>query len=158
MKMKITLSQALKEKKRLTGKIVELERKISSNNVYRTPNSELNIGNEKIEIKHLIEERLEKISKLVKLKQEIAKCNANCGIVDLVYEMEEQKSKINFLRSIPCDVKTRKEHDGEKYYFIQYEAQISREYIENEIEKSQEMIESLQDKIDELNAKNYIEI
>lgn len=159
--MKVTLARALKEKKRIAGRINTLEQFIRSNNVYEVENKEL--PSYKAEKMRDVQEKLNELAilrkKMVETKEAIAKANAENGICGLVYEMEECKSEISFYRQIDTIVRPRSfENNNGQTVFIEKIAQIPKETVDSKIEELTKAIEKLQDKVDEINATVFINI
>ena len=75
----------------------------------------------------------------------------------LVYEIEELKSHLSFLKRLNVNVKPEKEFVGDKMVFFEREAQISYEYVTATKEDIQKKIEYLQDRVDDLNATVTVE-
>lgn len=157
--MKITLAHALKLKKRFIGKITDLENNIRSNNVFYKENEKMPSLEQKVDISSDWNEYLKVKEQLVNLKNIIAKANAENGISEFVYRMEEKKSYISFLQKIKINANVRPDRDvvGGEVVFFEKEAQISKEDITKWIEDTKLEIECLQDKIDELNGKITID-
>ena len=158
--MKVTLARALKEKKRIAGRINTLEQFIRNNNVYEVENKEL--PSYKAEKMRDVQEKLNELAalrkRMVETKEAIAKANAENGICGLVYEMEECKSEISFYRQIDTSVRPRSFENNGQTVFIERIAQIPQETVESKIEELTNAIEKLQDKIDEINATVFINI
>ena len=155
--MKINLARALKEKNRLINRIADWDNKIRKFNTYVIGND--SIPSEKmVDISDIFTKRMEAVDKMASLKASIAKANAESGIVDLVFKMEELKTYILFLKKIDVDTTPRKEYCGDTIVCTEVCAQIDREFVESEIDKTQIAIEECQDEIDELNGTTFIEI
>lgn len=152
--MKMTLAHALKLKKRLVGKIADLENKIRSGNVFYKENEKYNAVIEpKVDIMSDWKEYLSLKESIAKLKTLIARTNAEAGISSLVYEMEEKKSFVCFLKRINVNVRAEREPDGNGgIIFLEKETQISKEEIDSLVERTKLEIENLQDIIDERNG------
>lgn len=158
--MKVTLARALKEKKRIAGRINTLEQFIRNNNVYEVENKEL--PSYKAEKMRDVQEKLNELSalrkRMVETKEAIAKANAENGICGLVYEMEECKSEISFYRQIDTSVRPRSFENNGQTVFIERIPQIPQETVDSKIEELTNAIEKLQDKVDEINATVFINI
>lgn len=155
--MRMTLAKALKEKKRLAGRISELEQKIQANNVFSKENENCPVKFEKIDIVEDYNKYVDYHDRMAKMKSIIAQANAENGISLLVYEMEELKSHLSFLKRLNVNVKPEKEFIGDKMVFFEKEAQISYEDVTATKENIQKKIEYLQDRIDDLNATVTVE-
>ncbi len=151
--MKMTLARALKEKKRLAGRIAEYENVIKENNVFFKENKEFPmIAVSKVDISQDYEKYIQSGNKMVALKNVIAKANAESGISFLVYQMEEKKSLLSFLNRLNVNVQPSKEYIGDKAFLFERDAQISSEFVRAKKKELQAEIERLQDKVDEFNA------
>lgn len=158
--MRVTLARALKEKKRVAGRINTLEQFVKSNNIYEEENKEL--PSYKAEKKRDVLEKLEELSRLRKriigIKEAIAKANAENGICGLVYEMEEHKSEISFYKQINANARSCPFESNGATVFIERVAQVTKESIDSKVEELTKEIEELQDKIDEINASSLVDI
>ena len=149
---KITLSRALKERKRIIGRINNYTSEIIRNNIYEEENKDIGHKSNKIDIIDIYKKREFEIEKLLELKIKIGKANAVSGILDLVCEMEELKDLIHFYDKLPYEANSYVETIGDKSVYIERKAQINREDIINKKLEIQSRIERLQDEIDEKNA------
>lgn len=158
--MKVTLARALKEKKRIAGRINTLEQFIKNNNIYEVENNEF--PSYKVEKMRNVQEKLNELSKLrkkmVKTKEVIAKANAENGICGLVYEMEECKSEISFYKQINTTARPSHFESNGTSFFIERIAQVPKEDVDSRIEELTKAIEKLQDKIDEINASSFVNL
>lgn len=146
----MNISQALKEKNRIAGRIAELEKKIVKNNKFHSHRPPVDDVNELF--KRLT---LEKAS-LVRLKEQLAVANA--GISNELADLAETKGMIKFLESLPTgvsgypvqthDYATNRLIDSE--YTIEYT--LDQKNVDNLIESYRGLAEKLQDKIDNYNA------
>lgn len=154
--MKINLSRALKEKNRLIKKIKKLQDFIYTNNTYEEVGEN---DSNKICILNEISELEASTQKLVFLKSEIAKANANSGISKLVYEMEELKSLASYYKRFSTKsnlTSCRYDLDGD-YVAVKNKSQIDYETALKMVDSCEEKIETLQDQIDDLNSTTFIE-
>lgn len=158
--MRVTLARALKEKKRVAGRINTLEQFVKSNNIYEEENKEL--PSYKVEKKRDVLEKLEELSRLRKriidIKEAIAKANVENGICGLVYNMEERKSEISFYKEINANTRPCSFESNGVAIFIERVAQVTKESIDSKVEELTKEIEELQDKIDEINASSLVDI
>lgn len=148
----INLSRALKEKKRLIGRINDAQAEIRKYNIFEKENVEAGNKTDKVDISDVYKALKEDTKKLYTLKAKISKANAESGINLLVYEMEENKNFLNFLGRVPEDVESYRVDLGEKKVLIEREAQLDRNFLKAERESIKARIEELQDMIDERNA------
>lgn len=149
----INLSRALKEKRRLIGRINEYENEVRIHNVYEKANKEVNTKENKVDILGVYEDLKMSINKLFELKSKISKANAESGINELVYEMEEMKNFLNFLSRVPDTEDSHWVNIGDdKRVLFEKGAQLNREFLKEEKNNIKKRIEELQDLIDEKNA------
>ena len=158
--MKVTLARALKEKKRIAGRINTLEQFIRNNNIYEVENKDL--PSYKVEKKRDVLEKMDTLAtlrkRMVEVKEAIAKANAETGVSGLVYEMEECKSAISFYRQIDTTVRPRQFDVNESVVFVERVGQVTAEYVDAKVEELNKRIEQLQDKVDEINATAFVDI
>lgn len=158
--MIVNLSKALKEKKRIAGKINKLEAFICNNNVFEIENPGYTAY--KVTPKRDVLESFEMLKKLkekmAEIKTSIAKANAEHGICGFVYAMEEAKSEICFLNKLNRTVSPLRFDEPNGMVFIEHGYQITAEECEKRIESLQETIDKLQDQIDEINATVKVRI
>lgn len=158
--MRVTLARALKEKKRVAGRINTLEQFVKSNNIYEEENKEL--PSYKVEKKRDVLEKLEELSRLRKriidIKEAIARANVENGICGLVYNMEERKSEISFYKEINANTRPYSFESNGVAIFIERVAQVTKESIDSKVEELTKEIEELQDRIDEINASSLVDI
>lgn len=158
--MRVTLARALKEKKRIAGKINTLEQFVRDNNIYEVENNEL--PSYKVEKKRDVLEKMDALTaarkRMVEVKEAIAKANAENGICGLVYEMEECKSEISFLNRMDTTARPHQFDVNGFAVFVGRIAQISQEDVDNKVEALTKRVEQLQDKIDEINATSFVDI
>jgi len=151
--MKMTLAKALKEKNRLAGKMKVF-------NACRNENIYFEKDKPKIDVMQVYKKNLEDCKKMFTLKTAIAKANAEHGVCEKMYEMEELKGIIIWLNILCTDIVpvrqinpvTGNEDVTNKCAFISYE------FKEAEIERIQTRIDQLQDEIDEINASATIDV
>lgn len=142
----MTLHQALKQKKKLTGRIAALKSLIESKNSY----PEGTVDPENFDVRKLNEELLEKIRELVTLKLTINEMNR--VVQEKIYNLSEYKALIAFWNSVPV-------HEGE-HVTGDFGSRIVRTYVSQIDEKTRdEMVREFQDKVDllqeELDGFNY---
>lgn len=151
--MKMTLARALKEKNRIIGKMKDFMPNCR-NNVYFVKDVP------KINLVKIYNEYIKNMKRLVSLKAAIAKANAENGVCDRMYELEELKSVMNIFNYITTDCTpvrsinpvTGKEDIQMKDCFISFDLK------QGEMDRIQERINQLQDEIDEINASVTIDI
>lgn len=148
----INLSRALKEKKRLIGRINDAQSEIRKYNIFEKENVEAGNKTNKVDISDVYKSLKEDTKKLYTLKAKISKANAESGINLLVYEMEENKNFLNFLGRVPDEAESYRVDLGEKKVLIERETQLDRNFLKSERDSIKSRIEELQDLIDEKNA------
>ena len=151
---KINLARALKEKKRIIARINEIVVWMGSGNVHykdEIPN---------VDLREKYEELREYKRQLIELKEKIAKANVQSGIALEVYNMEELKAELAIWNRMNTDVTPDRERDYETKEVIIREkvAFYSFQEVEDKKRELRELIETAQDRIDELNATTFIEL
>lgn len=144
------LHKALKVKNRLVGEVTRLKNILARENSYRSDNisttnhsqveSELNLATEK----------------LIELKAKLGA--ATVPIIDKLVRLEELKGSINFLNSLHTregkEIVAINDSRVEEYTWFSY---INKEKVDSRILSLQLSINSLQDEIDDFNAKTDID-
>lgn len=151
--MKISVARAMKEKNRIIRKIAELEVTFLGNVVDERNSDEL------VDVSGNVDEWMNLKDKLVNLKVAIGKANAESGALQCVYGMEEARGTLTRLDRIPFNTKSewsRNPVTGEMEE-IKKVASLSKEKIEQSKKEVQKLIDDLQDALDEINAKTFIE-
>lgn len=146
--MRITLSQGLKLKNKLTKEIADLQRKIQTNN------SIIEGGVSHYDIPEMMAELNNTTSKLILLKVEIQKANVN--ILKEIYELGELKSTIKFLRGISTveGIHTV----GYSQTSSNYSVTLNVKDIDSEIKLAEKEIDTIQNVIDGYNYQTIIEL
>lgn len=144
------IHQALKLKNRFAGEIVTLQSILSRENSRRSDNVS------QVDAQVVFSELSAKRIDLWRLKGAIAKATAN--IVEKLALLEEHKSEIKFLSSLP----TREGEEianalgGKEVIKYAWKATFNREFVDKELAQLQKNINALQDEIDEYNAKTEV--
>ena len=158
---KITLRKALNLKNKLVGEINELGTTIAMHNRYDAGRNSIS---EKIEVPAKLAEYTKKKNDLIALKTAIVNANAGSNGSNSIYstlvKIEETKSLITFLKSIPTDTTTREHTDyrSEKVTVIEVKVQVTYEEIQKMIKKAEEGLEKLLDDVEEFNGNTRIEV
>ena len=150
----ITLAYALKEKKRIAGKMAELR------NIIRCENVKYEDEKQRYDLTEINKELSEHQKHLIELKSKIAAANAMNSISEHIYEMEELKSELSMWKNLRID------DDPEYHYSAVSREQLVRNkvcqfdhtFVSQIREELQLKIEELQDRIDELNATVHIQL
>ena len=145
------LTKALKLKNKFAGEINKLQRLIQDENVQMDDNKS------SFQVKNLFEKLNTKQHALATLKGKIAV--ANGPIFEKIFLMAELKNQISFLEGL-----NTKEGSFMESRFLSadsvkatiYKAEITKHFVENQIEVLKNKIEELQDEIDEFNTITYI--
>jgi len=151
---KINLSRALKMKNRLVGDINRLK------GIIIRDNSSTVIRQSGEDIKALYDELGKKIETLGKLKASISIANANSGVYEKLTAMEELKSLLGFIETLPTKHGKYEEAHGynRDKVIVEYVASIRQSDVDQVTCDLQNKINELQDGVDDLNAKTLIEI
>lgn len=145
--MEINLGKALKIKNRLAGKLQDIQQTIQHYN------SVLEGNYNKINVIELDEKRQNISDALVFIKTTIAGSNKN--IYNAMYQMQEKKSTITFLKMLNTRDGVEASYDGIN---VKYVASISKPQVDRRVSVLEREIDALQDTIDNYNATFKIEI
>jgi hypothetical protein len=149
---KIYISRALKYKNRIVERMHKLENDI------RNGNAIIEGAVRDIDVRATLNERMKIEAHLVALKGLIDK--ANEPIKEMIVKMQELKGRIAFLTSIPS---THGIQDSRKTMFgeqgsVTYQAEIRKFELDNMVSEAQEEIDAIQEKVDQFNGANTIEL
>ncbi len=146
--MEITLAYALKLKKRLIGRIADIDREVTSSNVFVE-------GKPKLSIRDLIDTRGVLSDALCELKTAIAISNAmgSPSIVSLINEKDELVICKSLFSKIPTEEPFPYGNQD-----VKYSVSMDKLEIRNAISMIQREIESIQDKIDSINKDRKVKI
>jgi gas vesicle protein len=147
----MNISKALKVKSRLAGEIVRLQNIIKRENSRRSDNiSTVIVAREFVK---LIETR----EKLISLKSAIALATA--PLSEKLIRLAETKSEMNFYQSLPTREGTEVDIYGSSREKLTYEwtAYNNRQRVDEITEELQDEINTLQDEVDDFNARTQVE-
>ena len=164
--MKMSISRALKERKRLIGEMNTVRSRINQNNViqltvkikedgtYNEPSSEDICKHRKLDPAKLMEEWYALRQKLIDLKAKLHV--ANTGVVEKLAMLSELKAELQVVQSMGT-YSSGHEYYGDKFMRI-VDVVFDDTYITSKIDELRTKINELQDEIDEYNATHYIEM
>lgn len=154
--MNITLAKALKIKNRLAGELAKLQAIIRTHNAVRSDR----IEERSIDIDEIWKQIKSVRNNLVSIRSKIAE--ATSSIAPKLIQMEEYKSYITFLNTLPIRETTETEVIGygaaaltKEYKWESFISEAEKNLLINEAQKS---IDLLQDEVDEYNAITKISI
>ena len=148
-KQTMTLSRALRYKKRV------LERIRSAESDVQSYNSVVDGAVREADVSERLQERSRLVDHLIELKQALQ--DATRPIMPLVFELAETKSDISFWQRISTvHGKVRAHYRDEAE--TEYNAIIRKPQVDEQVRSLQDRIDSLQTKIDAHNADTTIEI
>ena len=146
----VTIARALKEKNRVAGRLAKARELVASEN---SKDKNVPRGIDVVETYALAKALRDR---LVSIKVAIAE--ANNPIVSKIVELEEIKSEIKYLNRLDA----RKGKFVESNYVArtesEFDAVIRKQQILAEVAALQERADSLQDELDEFNAKTKVAI
>ncbi len=145
--MKMTLSQALKEKNRIAHQLQQAMQLI------REENSKDASLKRIVNVRKKLEETKGLVADLVRYKSAIA--YGNGGILNEMAELSETKSLICGLRTIDTTIVN---NYNSVLNIIRIRTVLTKADVLNEIDALQKRADELQDKIDAYNARNEIEV
>lgn len=143
------IHKALKVKNRLAGEVAQLQQ------IFNRENSRRNDNPSKIDPATVLRDLNKKREELFNLKGAISQATA--PIQPLLAELEERKSEINFMNSVPCREGTEivPMHQSEPIKYV-WKAYMTRAELDDRVAALQLRINNLQDQIDDFNAKTDI--
>lgn len=151
---KINIARGMKEKKRLISRIKEFCDLVENNNVYfKDETHDVDLKVKETEFRQLQ-------GNLIELKTKLAEANASAGIAAKIYRMEELKSELSTWKEVDTDVNPVRRIDPESKVTVVREraSHFSFNEVDSFKKSLREEIEKLQDEIDDLNAKTFIEV
>ena len=147
--MKMTLSKALRWKKRAIEKIRKFEVEVQSNN------SHIEGEEQEVDVQNSLNKRSEWVLHLVALKLQLMK--ASEPIRHKIFALAEAKAEIKFFQGIPVNHgKTRGRYREEAD--VTYVATIRKAEQDANIQTLQDKIDLLQTEIDAFNAETILEV
>jgi hypothetical protein len=146
---KVNLAKALKMKNSLIGEINRLK------TIFLRENSRQSASKSTVDRQKVYSAIEDKVAILVGLKSKITA--ANISIYPVLCAMEEAKSRMAWLPTIPVKHGLFQEGYGAAQNVIQWDAYITQDAIDEETRLLQKYIEELQDKVDAYNATTTIE-
>lgn len=157
--MKINLPKALKVKNRIAGELARVRELIRRDNSKDVTDASEEVLNKFIQMQNqLLAQEATLIDQLILIKTLVAK--ANVGIYEKISRMNELKSQIAFIRTLPTRMGTFDEsavYGGLPLRKI-YHAVVNQNLIDGANKDFQRMIDQLQDEIDDFNASTFIEL
>jgi len=147
--MQMTLSRALRYKKRIVEKIRKLESDIQSNN------SKIEGEERDADVRLCLKQREAWVKHLVQFKLALQK--ATQPIQQLVFELAEAKAELAFLQRIPTTKGQIKGRYREETTTT-YTAEITKPEVDTMTDTLQKRVDELQTKIDAHNATNNVEV
>lgn len=148
--MNVTLARALKEKNRIAGRLAKAQELVRREN--RKPAG----SPRSVDVTSALAE-VERLSALlVQVKAAIAK--ANDGIVEAIVELEETKSLISFIESVPTDEDLEFARDYQGMVERRWDVSLREPEMLAKAEALQQRADALQDALDEYNASTRVEL
>ena len=148
--MNVTLARALKEKNRIAGRLHKAQELIRKENrkVAGSPRT--------VDVAAALAE-VERLSALLaQVKAAIAK--ANDGIVGTIVELEETKSMISFVESVPTDEDVEVERSYQGTVERRWDVAIHEPVLIKKTDVLQKRADALQDALDEYNATTRVDL
>jgi hypothetical protein len=151
--MNVNLAKALKVKNRLAGELTRLR------NVLKRENSRRNDNPSKIDPKEVDVSIKQIIAKLVATKSAITR--ANIDIYSTLVKLEEAKSEISYLQTLPVKEgveKTAIGYNTREVIEYNWTAYLNQSSVDNRVKDLQTQADELQDEVDSYNATHSVEI
>lgn len=146
----ISLSKALRLRKRLKEEIGVLNDRIIANN------SIIKGSQREYEVAELMKKREQTVYALVALK--ISLLQANAQVQQKLLMLDESKAKITLLNSIDTRHGPALAGHFSQEATIEYDAQLRKVNVDKEIKMQEKLIDQLQDEIDRFNATHEIAV
>ena len=149
-KMNVTLARALKEKNRIAGRLAKAQQLVRKENrkVAGSPRA--------VDVAAALAEAERLSALLVQVKAAIAK--ANDGIVGAIVELEEVKSLISFIESVPSDEDVEVDRDYHGAVERRWEVSLRKPDLMAKVDALQKRADALQDALDEYNATTRVDL
>jgi hypothetical protein len=151
----MSIARALKEKNRISGKIAKLQYQVNQVNRFEDGKKQ------DFNSRELLTQLQEEWAHLINLKNKIAA--ANIGIADKLIKLTEAKAELQFWNTFTnagqeVEVSTKSVFKNREYVDVEVKtfSTITSKEIHDNRERVQQLIETLQDDIDEYNAKTQI--
>jgi len=150
---KLTISQALKAKKKLINKINQLKTKIQHNNRYiKGDSSSLDY-----DVKELLIQLETSSAELVNLKAAIQR--ANVPVLEKIYRLSELKDLITLYRMIPTSKgRERATYRAAEAAPVEWAVQVDQLTVDKKLAEIENEIELVQEHLDKFNHTTYLDI
>lgn len=160
--MKITLRKGLNLKNTLVGQIAELGSKIKRYNLYETNSGNAGVA-QRVDVNEMLVTYCKLKQDLIALKTAITNANAGSngsGIYETLVKIEETKSFLSFLKTIETDDAAGENFDykANATIIVNRKCHISYEQIEERIKRSEKLLETLLDAVEEFNGSTKIDV
>ena len=144
---KMTISKALRYKKRVVSKISKLEEDIIANN-------SIVEGEERdIDVSAALDQRENTVRHLIEVKLAIS--TASAPIQKMILQCSEAKSRISFYNRVP--IQHGKTRDRWEENTTAYEAELRKAQRDQEVAELEDAIDEFQSTIDAFNHSNHVE-
>lgn len=147
--MQMTLSRALRYKKRIVEKIRKLEAEVQENN------SKVEGEEREVDVRLALRQREAWVNHLVAFK--LALQEATRPIQKLVFELAETKAELSFLQRVGTFHGTQKARYRDEPTMT-YTAELRKKEVDTLTEALQKRVDELQTKIDAHNATTNLEV
>ena len=147
--MQMTLSRALRYKKRIVERIRKLESEVQENN------SQIDGEERETDVRLALKQRAAWVQHLVAFK--LALQEATRPIQKLVFELAETKAELSFLQRI-CTLHGTQRARYREDISTTYTAELRKKEVDTLTETLQKRVDDLQTKIDAHNATKQLEI
>ena len=144
----MTLSRALRYKKRLVERIGKVEKDIQSANSYRVENTP------EVDVQASLAQRTELVAQLVSLKLKLQAATA--PIMETILNLAEKKAEISFWQSVDTKRGIHQDQWGDSPA-VEYDSTFSRNFVDERIFEIQNEIDQLQTQIDAHNASTEVQ-
>jgi len=146
----MNIAKALKVKNRLVGEVAKLQE------IVRRENSRRNDNTSKVDVAKTVETLNTTREKLIQLKAAIATASAPVSVK--LANLSETKSFINWLATLPTrDGDEKVAHGTKEVETYTWKAHFTRQALDDLLGTEQKKVETLQDEVDEYNAKTQVD-
>lgn len=164
--MKMSISRALKERKRIIGEMNTIQRRISMNNAvvltvktdengnFSPPSKETISNKRKADPEDLLTKWYALRERLVSLK--MAMHSANVGIIEKLIRLSELKAELGVWESFSMNDNETSQYGDRTVRVV--DVVFDSKWVLSKVDGLRKEINDLQDEVDEYNATHYIEV
>lgn len=164
--MKMSISRALKERKRIIGEMNTIQRRISMNNAvvimvktdengnFSPPSKETISNKRKVDPEELLTKWYFLRERLISIKMAVH--SANVGIIEKLVKLSELKAELGIWESFTMNDNESSQYGDRTVRVV--DVVFDSKWVLSKVDRLRKEINDLQDEIDEYNATHYIEV